>query len=44
MATISSISLSDGDVIPWNDALINPGGNFDLSQHGYVAPVNGYFQ
>ena len=48
MATISSNNtltyLSDGDVIPWGETPFDPGNNFDLSLHAYVAPVDGYYQ
>ncbi len=44
MATISTINLSDGDVIPWDSAPINPGGHFNTSIGGYVAPENGCYQ
>ncbi len=45
-------TLSQGDshmtgfhsIIPWDNARIDLGNNFDTSLHGYVAPVNGYYQ
>ena len=46
MATITEMikSVPHGTSIPWDDAPINPGGNFDISLRAYVAPVNGYYQ
>ena len=46
LATISagSISISDGAVIPWDTAPINPGGYFDTTTGTYTAPMNGYYQ
>ncbi len=45
LATLSSsISISNGDVIPWDTAPINPGGYFDTTSGTYTVPMNGYYQ
>ncbi len=45
LATITQeVSLNSGDVIPWDNATIDPGNNFDTNIGAYVAPVDGYYQ
>ncbi len=35
---------SDEEVIAWNTAVINPGGNYDTLTGAYTAPVHGFYQ
>ena len=46
LATISafSVSVSPGEPIVWDSALINPGGHFNTILGAYTAPANGYYQ
>ena len=45
-ATISAgyISIGHEVPIPWDTALINPGGHFNTSDGTYMAPKDGYYQ
>ncbi len=46
MAIITSdaVVIGNGDVMPFDDAVIDPGNNFDLALSAFVAPVDGYYQ
>ena len=46
LATISaqSVSISSGEPIIWDTALINLGGHFNTILGAYTAPVHGYYQ
>ena len=46
LATIStsSVSVSPGEPIIWDSALINPGGHFNTILGMYKVPVDGYYQ
>ena len=46
LATLNEISISigNGEVIPWDSAPINPGGHFNTVFGSYIAPMNGYYQ
>ena len=35
--------ISDGQVIVWNTAVINPGGCYDALTGAYTAPLHGYY-
>ena len=39
----TSVSISSGDPIIWDEAPINPGGNFNTALGLYQAPIHGYY-
>ncbi len=41
---IDYFPISDDEVIAWNTAVINPGGNYDTLTGAYTAPVHGFYQ
>ncbi len=46
MATLSQPAVDMTgfhSVIPWDNARIDLENNFDVSQHGYITPVDGYY-